>query len=195
MVAFVCILIFRKNKILITKWVATIFFLTMFVMYNVIMAFPVEIKILSFISPETAFHYSHSKDIIKTIESDDCAFIIYKGGNRSFNFTYVNKEDGVWRMQNPQITINEKHRVYDPLALFIVRVVNEEKNKQLVVIEDGLLQTDSKTIIKDSLNSQFTIFDCKPTAFSSGYRLYYAIINADAENYSITINNDIIDLS
>ena len=164
-----------------------------YLIFQISLTIPFESNLIKFDTPNDAFHYTYiNENIIKVIESDNCAFIFYGKDGSEVKYTYVDKDDNKWRLHNPYLPINFKSQLHG--LDFVTRITDIKMHKQLVVIKQGALSPVGTKVIKDNQNSEFKYFSCKYSHADYYIGIYYAVIDSDLKDYTLTIDGEAVDL-
>lgn len=166
--------------------------ITVMILYYILIPIHFENVVVKFHSPKDAFEYMHfNKKIIKIIEDDNCAFIIYGEDGSSFSFTAIEKRDGVWMVASSDISVTFKN-----INRYQITVCNMKQcNKKLVCLCDVNNTEPHRNIeISDNKNSRFETFCSKYEIVDYYTIFYYTVIDSNSTGYQLTVNGQSISL-
>lgn len=150
-----------------------------------ILMIPFENLVLKFNTPERALNYlSANAKIIKTIEEENSALVIYTESGHIFAITIYNC-DGKWKA--PFLPEDQILSRFGKNSKFLITKERNSNNFYIMISVDG----DTK-VISDNQNSKFELF--KKSDYSTHYVAYVSdyegdyIINIDGEQYKINIS-------
>lgn len=150
-----------------------------------ILMIPFENLVLKFNTPERALNYlSANAKIIKTIEEENSALVIYTESGHIFAITIYNC-DGKWKA--PFLPEDQILSRFGKNSKFLITKERNSNNFYIMISVDG----DTK-VISDNQNSKFELF--KKSNYSTHYVAYVSdyegdyIINIDGEQYKINIS-------
>ncbi len=171
---------FRHLKGRAGAYTAAIFFGTI-ILLNFI---PVENLIISFSSPESAFRYNNSGDIMEICEYNECALVIASTEDGEITTHVLPKVDGKWKLET---IYNRKREVTTKNYCIAERLYVPNSNDCFVIITHSTSGNiaDTPTNVADSRNTKFTA-----VSYPDMITFYYGFIEDMDNNYTIHVDGE-----
>ena len=147
---------------------------------------PVESLIIGFSTPESAFRYNHTGEILETHEYGDCAFVIVSTGDEKIT-THVlpMRSDGKWKLET---VYNRRRKVNTFNYCIIERLYVPGTDNCFVVIShntEGNI-SDIPNGVVDNRNTEFNAVEYPDRiTFYSGY------VEDMSDDYTLHIDGNI----
>ena len=188
------ILVFGKKCLILfrTKVRALITVLLIISLFYASLNFAFEINWIEFDTCEDAFRYSYTNDILKIIEEENCAFVVYEDLNNSIMYTCLDKCGHKWKAQNPYFIANTELKSIEDA--YITKVSDSEGSKVLIIMEEYLMKDqEGLKKIEDNQKSKFVSFSIpyKDTDFYTVFT--YVVIEANIDNYELKVDGKVIE--
>lgn len=151
---------------------------------------PFENLFTTFDSPEAAYTYQISKDVIKTIDGEASTLVIGAKRNTREILIIPKIDEKHWKIGRPGESKEVGYINLGNIGISLYRY----KNTSDYYIAVDCLKTDSFTI-SDSENSEFVFIEKAIDTTDLTILSCYAYIPNFSKEYSVTINNNLIDLS
>ncbi len=144
---------------------------------------PVENLFVGFATPQDAFLYNHTGEILEIDEYPDCAFVIVSTGDEKIT-THVlpARKDGRWQMET---LYNRKRRVDTYNYCIIERLYVPGTNDCFVIVShntEGNISDIPNGII-DSRNTKFSIVD-----YPDRVTFYYGFVEDMPDDYRLYVD-------
>lgn len=195
-----CIIIFaltffllKEHILLLSKKAKILVLLSCFMVFYLSLLVPFESVFLKFDTPEDSFHYSFiNQNIIKTMEADDCAFVIYGTDGSQLNYTCIPKNGNQYQVRSAYLSPNIEGAFKD--SLYICRVENKAGHSQLITVSQGnLREPDGKKTVNDSIGNTFSYFNCKYKSVDYYTDVYWTVTDlTELSDYVLTVDGESI---
>lgn len=174
----------RKSRIIMAGIIVVLFYILLLI--------PFENFVIKFHSPIDVFKYTFlNQNILRVIENDDCAFIIYGKDGSSVSCISFQKEEGGWRIHSPYVSSGVRLESFG--KYHIISNVATNCNKKLILVSEGNLPKPMSDIkISDNKNSKFESFFSKYKYVDYYTVFYYTIVDATIIDYQLIINGQVL---
>ena len=153
---------------------------------------PFENYVMSFKSPTAVFKYQFfNKDIVKLVENENSAYIIYSNDGTSLSFESFEKKNGSWKLENIFSSNKIDFKTYNEYNLANIQTKNNSQNL-IIVSEVNRTEQASNIKVSDNLNSKFNTFLYKYKDIDYNTTFYYTIIDSQTKSYKLSINDKVI---
>lgn len=164
-----------------------------FGVFSIYMGTPIEQRWVKFDTIEQAFKYSYPEDeIVKIIEKDNYAIVIYDFDNRGRTVTFFKKVDNKWLVTNGS---NSKQKLYYTQQYGIITDRSTDGKTKFIAISFSNITGANKEIsISDNYNTKFIYVETMEKSGDMMYE-YYGIIENIKDDYYLTINGNTVSLN
>lgn len=148
---------------------------------------PVENLVIGFSTPEAAFKYNNSDEILEINEYTDCALVIASTGDGKITTHVLPNKDGKWKLE----TVYNRRRDVTTMNYCIVeRLYIPDSNNCFVIIThstDGNI-ADPPTNVADSHNTKFMA-----VSYPDVLTFYYGFVEDMDDDYSVHVDGEKIE--
>lgn len=181
-IAIICFIALKKARKLGQKN-TSLLLLFVILGYLISTSLPVEQSFVRFRTPEESFRYSNnSRSLIKTIQDDDFAVVVYDN-NGKLSFTVANKDKTGW------LLCNDVNQVFsDSIDQYSITVVKSYSSKNMVIamFPDYGDSGNRQINVQDKMQSSFHYNQFKFMQYT--FKVGYTVINSYPSNYTLTVN-------
>lgn len=183
------ILVLYLIKVKLNKFkviMALIISVICFGLFSIYMGTPIEQKWIKFDTIEQAFNYSYPRcRIVKKIEKNNYAIVIYDYDNGDRTVTFFEKVDNKWLVTNGT---NSKQKLYNLQQYGIITDKSTDGKKMFIAISNTT-ETDKEMTIVDNYNTEFIYVETMENSGNMMYE-YYGIVENMKDDYYLTINGN-----
>lgn len=168
----------RRNSGRIGAYTAAVFFGLVLVLNFM----PVENLIIGFSTPESAFSYNNSGEIMEICEYDDCALVIASTGDGEITTHVLPKKNGKWKLET---SYNRRREVTTKNYCMVERLYVPDSDDCLVIITHSTSGNiaDVPTNVADCRNTKFTA-----VSYPDMITFYYGFVEDMDDDYSIHVD-------
>lgn len=148
---------------------------------------PVENSVIGFSTPEAAFKYNHSGEILEINEYSDCALVIASTGDGKITTHVLPNKDGKWKLET---VYNRRRDVATMNYCIVERLYVPDSNNCFVIIThstDGNI-ADPPTLVADSHNTRFMA-----VSYPDVLTFYYGFVEDMDDDYSVHVDGEKIE--
>jgi hypothetical protein len=186
----VFLLIMRILNITITKKKLIIIIIVAMVMYTVSCFVPIENAFIKFSSAESSYEYMQTATIQEVIQGENTSLVLGEKWNEELPVTsIIPKSDDGWKLGMAADLKMRGVIIIDGIELFLVQY--KDTDEYYIRVKDD---NKSKLRISDSMNSEFVCYTKSDTEQKEIRYLYYAFLNNLVEEYSLTVNDKLIEV-
>ena len=145
---------------------------------------PVENLIIGFSTPESAFSYNNSSEIMEICEYDDCALVIASTGEGEITTHVLPKKDDRWKLET---SYNRRREVTTKNYCMVERLYVPDSDDCFVIITHSTSGNiaDVPTNVADSHNTKFTA-----VSYPDMITFYYGFVEDMDNDYTMHIDGE-----
>lgn len=163
---------------------------TVLILFYALYCIPIENLFVNFTSPEKAFHYLYSGDVIETIDGNSSTMILYKN-NDVHSQTIIPKKNNGWKLDVFQFNVSILSKTIDRHIINVYKA--RDTDDYYVTVWDTF--TNDIVNVSDSKGSNFQYIEEENKATLDKNVTYFAYVKDLDDNYSIIINGKSISLT
>lgn len=143
---------------------------------------PVENLIIGFSTPEAAFKYNNSDEIMEINEYTDCALVIASTGDGKLTTHVLPKKDGKWKLET---IYNRKQDVTTLNYCIVERLYVPNSNDCFIIVTHSTSGSiaDNPTNVVDSHNTKFIA-----VTYPDMLTFYYGYVQDMDDNYNLHVD-------
>ena len=189
-----------KDNILRRRKIMTYIFviITILFLYVIIFKIPWFSMFNRFNTPEEAVAAAKKidvSDVIKTIEYNDVAFVIYKTSDAQSQYDFVAKDDKGWiprlDSQIPTFGRHYSNGIFDREDACLI-YCNSFYDKFVVQVNGGI-KLYSENDVSDNLGSEFMYY-VDTTFPSMTDQIWFTVLDEKPEQYSIKVGDEVTEI-
>ncbi len=179
-------LLIRKSRLIHKRRWSIIAFVFAIILTTISALIPIENALITFASPESAYHYNNSGNVKLIVDGEKTDFVVGAKGDADVYLIIPKSGDG-WKLG---MGLNTK-RVFQTISNGIIIYVYQYKNTNDYYIT--VLDTNGGAIdITDNHNSEFKYLEKINSTLDKTFYNYYAYINNFDNQYALTVNGNTI---
>ncbi len=204
-VAFIAVLIAvaiflsRKKVNLESKRVRFIIVILVVMVSSFVLSFNVDYYLRFFDTPEDAFMFNHTNEVIVDIsELEQCAYIISteRPSHTKVSLSLIEKSDKGWRIERSESNKDYKHYIIDNGAVYLYSHSKSMSGFALILQFIGAENSeDIVWAVTDSNNAIFNSYDVYYDDVAVSLRVYYSVIEKLESDYAVYIDGEIQSLN
>lgn len=169
----------RNDKNIAAYSIAIFFALTL--IFNFI---PVENLLIGFDTPESAFSYNNSGEIMEICEYDDCALVISSTSDGEITTHVLPKKGDKWKLET---TYNRRREVTTKNYCIVEKLYVPDSNDCFVIINHSTSGSiaDAPTNVADSRNTKFTA-----VSYPDTMTFYYGYVEDMDDDYTVHVDGE-----
>lgn len=188
LIVLIFVIVYIVNKIAKTKGKRVFAFIAIYIILSFIVSpivISIENHLCNFKTPESVFNFTHTGEIICTVEGKDSCMIAYSKGKNQYSEEYILKSENGYKIPYEFLTKSvyrgftdygylNVHRVSGTNDYYITGSVNTSETPETIV---NSKDEEIKYIVIDTINTEpKTIF-------------FYDVVNDFSDDYYIKIND------
>lgn len=179
----ICFLIIRKSAIINKRRWYFKSAIIAFVLYTLSGFVPVENALITFSSPEAAFNYTNSDDVILVVEGQESALVIGDAGKKN-SFDIIPKSGTGWKLSlawDANIVLNDI-----PSDNVIFRVYQyKDSSEYYIEVLNGM---GTALDVADNRDSEFCRLKQANNTLDITLNTYYAYVHNLDDEYTLTVD-------
>lgn len=170
----------RRKSGRIKTYAAAVFFGVVLLLYFI----PVENLIVGFSTPESAFSYNNSGEIMEICEYDNCALVIAATGDGEITTHVIPKKDGKWKLET---FYNRRREVTTKNYCMVERLYVPNSDDCLIIVTHSTSGNiaDAPTNVADSRNTKFKVAD-----YPDMITFYYGFVENMDDSYTLHVDGE-----
>ena len=170
----------RRKSGQLKAYAAAVFFGAVLVLYFL----PVENLIIGFSTPESAFGYNNSDEIMEICEYDNCALVIAATGDGEITTHVLPKKDGKWKLET---TYNRRRDVTTKNYCMVERLYAPDSDDCFIIVTHSTSGNiaDAPTNVADSRNTKFMA-----VAYPDMITFYYGFVENMDNDYTLHVDGE-----
>lgn len=184
--------IYLQSKSKIKKWGRKYIFWTMIfnLLFLLLLGFmPVEKLFLRFDSPNEAYEYTNSADILLTVDGNESTFVIGESKDAINHLIVPKSENDSWKIGIITDIKRVQSNLYENASINIYRYNNSQDYYiELISLQPGNVD------VSDSIGTDFLSLEREVGPDGETYVIYYAFLDNLPDSYKVTLGGNVINL-
>lgn len=187
-VILICFILFKKSNIRNKRRVFCFSLVAVIVLGTISYVVPVENALITFQSPESAFHYTNSGDIELVLEGQNTDMVV-SSKNEIYTYTLLPKNNHGWKIGLGADIKTIVQKISEDVIVEVYQYKNSNDYFITVFVTDG-----GAADVSDNQGSTFYSLSQYNDVLDSYYDTYYAHIQNWNDQYILTVNGKTLNL-